>query len=187
MMGIIAVNCTATTAPIEAWKEARLMAVDYKAPFEPIESLDLFMRQAGEREKHQTMVSLKIGLPYRDDQNDTKWVCPFSCSWAANHSIPVFGVDSLDALATAKRAVQVMIEGYRTRLGRRFFYRNGKECGEEYRLPAPEKTSEQRQQDDKLFCEVHAFIQAAYWAGKSKGQAQQMIIDLKRKVEESER
>jgi hypothetical protein len=159
------------------------MSRDYKAPFDPIEWLDLFMRQA--EEKGQS-VSVAIGAPYQDDQRDdqghVRWVCPFACSWAADHSIPAFGVDSPSAVAAAHRSIQIMIEGYRKRLGRRFFRRNGHECGEEYGVPVAEKPPEQQQADEKRFYEVHTFILSTYWEGRSK-ESRQMIADLKRRRE----
>ncbi len=182
------------------------MLLDYKAPFESIESLDLFMGQAGDEDeddgkgegndknrirgksgKQKLKVWIGIGIPYQDHQEPIRWVCPFLCSWAADHSIPAFGVDSSDAKAAAQRSIQIMIEGYRNRLGRRFFYRNGGECREEYGVPPPEKTPEQQQQDDKRFYEIHAFIQTTYWANKSKEETQQMITNLECRREELSR
>src|SRR5690349_3891394 len=87
-----------------------------------------------------------------------------------------------DASTTARRALHVLIEGYHNRRGRRFFYRNGEQCGKEYVSPLA-RTPEQKHQDEQLFYEIHSFVQTVYWAGKSNEEAQQIMQDFKRRRE----
>lgn len=147
------------------------METDYRAPFEPVASLDIMVREDDGKER---LKWIGIGATYRDDQGN--WLCPFACTWVHDHSIPAFGADPIDAVKFAVAAIDSLVKTYRDS-GRTFFYRDS---GEEYGVPPPEPAPEQKEFSEatsKLQDEVHSALQA----GKSKEDVRQMVSEFKRR------